>query len=189
MDLIRQQSEPLCADDQTASQQASVGALLGAPAAEGGGTPRMVIPGESFPESGEKYEAVLVNRKARVIAHPLPKPDGVAYAAITDYLNCTFPFNPNDLPIFFSRLSGYLDEVFFPAVDRERPLHFYKHSYSLGNSSALFGYGKQGGILSFSGEACALVRNWAGLVELLRDKLGGHISRWDGAADDYEGVH
>lgn len=45
------------------------------------------------------------------------------------------------------------------------------------------------GILSLSGEACHLVSNWKRLISLLRDGLGGQISRWDGAVDDYTGAH
>jgi phage replication initiation protein len=156
--------------------------------------PPLVIRGESldqdgFPDSGERYQLVAKNGRAVLISHPLPKPDGIAYAAITDYLNCTFPFNSSDLTKFFIQIFTYLGERFTPEADRRRPLHFYSNSYSLGNSSALFGYGPQGGILSFSGEACHIVRDWKELIVFLRDRLGGRISRWDGAVDDFEGIH
>lgn len=154
----------------------------------------MVIRGESllvsgFPDSGEDYQLASKNGRAILIAHPLPKPDGVPYAAITDYLNCTFPFNHNDLAQFFIQLFACLGERFAPATELDRPLHFYPYSYSLGNSSAKFAYGRQGGILSFPGEACHLVPEWQDLIILLRDRLDGRISRWDGAVDDFAGIH
>jgi phage replication initiation protein len=157
-------------------------------------SPPLVIRGESleeskFPYSGENYQLISENGRPVLIAHPQPKPDGVPFAAITDYLNCTFPYSPNDDIRFFSRLFSCLGERFAPAVDRGRPLHFYDDSYSLGNSSAVFGHGRQGGILSLSGEACHLVPDWKELIAFLKDDLGGRISRWDGAVDDYKGIH
>jgi phage replication initiation protein len=173
---------------------APASALSGAAAAEGGGIPPLVIRGESlvedkFPDSGENYTLGSKNGRPVLIAHPLPKPDGVPYAAITDYLNCTFPFNSGDLTKLFVQVFACLGERFAPATDLGRPLHFYPDSYSLGGSSAKFAYGRQGGILSLPGEACHLVPDWNDLIILLRDKLGGRISRWDGAVDDFDGVH
>lgn len=158
--------------------------------------PPLVKRGESllisgFPDSGENYRLAAKNGRAILIAHPLPKPDGVSYAAITDYLNCTFPFNSSDLAQFFVQLFVYLGERFAPATDLKRPLHFYANSFSLGNSSAKFAYGGQGGtaILSLPGEACHLVPNWDDLIAFIKDRLGGRITRWDGAVDDYIGEH
>lgn len=188
------QPEHLDADGQTADSGARLTAREGGSRTTDGGIPPLVIRGESleeskFPDSGEKYQLVSENGKAVLIAHPLPKPDGVPYSAITDYLNCTFPHNPSDNTRFFSRLFSCLGDRFAPAIERGRPLHFYADSYSLGTSSALFAHGRQGGILSLSGEACHLVPDWKELIVLLRDELGGHVSRWDGAVDDFHGVH
>lgn len=146
---------------------------------------------DSFPDCGERYQVSSKNGRPLLIAHPLPKPDGVSYSAITDYLNCSFPFNPKDIAIFFSQLLACLGEQFAPATDRSRPLHFYPTSFSLGNSSGVFAYGGQGGtgLLSLPGEACHLVPNWNTLITLIKDKLGGRITRWDGAVDDYAGIH
>ena len=172
-----------------------------APARKGGASvvgaaasPPLVIRGESlekntYPDGGESYILVSDGRRNFLEAHPQPKPDGVAYAAITDYLNCTFPFNPCDLTQVFMQLEVCLGKNFFPAVDRGRPLHFYEHSFSLGVSSGIFAFGKQGGMLSLSGEACHLVPDWETLIVLVRDRLAGRISRWDGAVDDYSGIH
>jgi phage replication initiation protein len=109
----------------------------------------LVIRGESFnksgfPDSGKSYELVSENGRPVLLAHPLSKPDGVSYAAITDYLNCTFAFNSSDLTRFFVQIFDCLGDHFAPAVERGRPLHFYPHSYSLGNSSAIFAQGPQG---------------------------------------------
>lgn len=194
MDTLNSQLDHSHAVEPADSPKVHAPACKGGVCTSGGGHPPLVIRGESFinsdfPESGERYELISENRRSVLLAHPLPKPDGVAYAAITDWLNCTFPFQPSDLTRFFTQLFACLGERFAPAIDRDRPFNFYETSYSLGQSSAFFAYGRQGGILSFSGESCHLVPNWPELVVFLRDKLGARISRWDGAVDDFSGVH
>jgi phage replication initiation protein len=195
MDTFKSQSIELLNSVEQASPTRHVHALSGVPCAESAALiPPLVIRGESFsesgfPDSGERYELVSEKGRPTLLAHPLPKPDGVAYAAFTDYLNCTFPFKSSDLTRFFMQLFACLGERFAPATERKGPLHFYPTSYSLGNSSALFGYGPQGAILSLSGEACHLVPDWPAFVVFLRDKLGARISRWDGAVDDFTGTH
>jgi phage replication initiation protein len=188
------QREDLVEDGQTASPAARLTAREGGSRTADGGIPPLVIRGESlsesgFPDSGESYKLVSKNGRPTLLAHPLPKPDGIPYAAITDYLNCTFQFNSSDLGRLFVQIFACLGERFAPAVERGRPLHFYPCSYSLGSSSAIFAYGPQGGILSLPGEACNLVPDWQELIILLRDKLCSRISRWDGAVDDYVGTH
>ena len=188
------QPAALRADEQTASSAARLTAREGGSRTADGGIPPLVIRGESFsedsfPDSGESYELVAENGRPVLLSHPLPKPDGIPYAAITDYLNFTFPFTSSELSRFFVQLFGCLGSRFAPAVDRGRPQHFYENSFSLGDSSALFAFGRQGGYLSLSGEACHLVPDWNELILFVRDRLHGRISRWDGAVDDYEGVH
>jgi phage replication initiation protein len=178
-----------------ASPTAAVYAREGGARAEGEAfSPPLVIRGESllegeFPDSGESYHFEAKNGRPVLISNPLPKPNGVAYAAITDYFNCTFPFKTTDLSQFFVQVFNCLGDRFAPAVEQGRPLHFYPTSFKLGNSSAIFAYGPQGGILSLSGEACHLVPDWTDLITFTRDKLGARISRWDGAVDDYDGIH
>lgn len=178
-----------------ANPTASANARKGDARAEGEALcPPLVIRGESleentYPEGGESYKLVTDGRRCYLEAHPQPKPDGVAYAAITDYLNTTFPFNPCDLTQVLMQLEACLGQNFTPADNRLRPLHFYENSYSLGVSSGIFAFGKQGGMLSLSGEACHLVPDWEKLIVLVRDTLAGRISRWDGAVDDYYGTH
>jgi phage replication initiation protein len=55
----------------------------------------------------------------------------------------------------------------------------------------MFALGGQRGtaLLSIPGEGCTFISDWEALKCLLRDELSGKITRWDGAADDYEGQH
>ena len=69
-------------------------------------TPGGVIPGESFqneetPGGGERYDLVSIGGRGRIIAHPQPLPESPAEGAITDFLNCTFPFliSPQPQPV------------------------------------------------------------------------------------------
>jgi phage replication initiation protein len=113
--------------------------------------------------------------------------DSHPYAAITDFLNCTFKFSSSDpLEALFSVLFGVLGEKFAPAIDRQRGLHGYQKSFQLGDSSAIFAIGGQAGTayLSLPGAACALIADWVPVVSYLRD-----TTRWDGAVDDYLGTH
>lgn len=91
------QSKQLLTDGIAASPTALAAAREGDACAEGGGLPRLVIRGESLegqtnPDNGDRYQLVSKGGHAHLISHPLPKVDGVAFAAITDYLNCTFHF-------------------------------------------------------------------------------------------------
>lgn len=160
--------------------------------------PRLVTRGESFEvhetvgDDGETYCIVIQNGRAKAIHIPKPKSDGVSDAAIVDYLNCTFRFEPNsDLTRFFSNLLPTLGSAFAPAVDRGISKYNYKRSFKLGNSSAIFAYGGNNdtGFLSFSGTSCHQIPDWPRLVDYLQNELNAHITRWDGAYDDFEGIH
>ena len=177
--------------------------------AEGGAdapAPRRVIRGESSsppqttasdsPESPPSENLALYatgNGRAKFVLIPQPKLDGQPDAAITDYLNCTFPFEIGTpgLTAWFTELHAVLGDAFTPVTTRTGGLHGYQHSYRLGDSRALFAHGGQRGtaLLSLPGEACAQVPDWSRLVTWLRDELGARITRWDGAVDDYEGLH
>lgn len=195
MTISQLQSNEVLTGNAQASPKATAIALLGDARASGEAkSPPLVIRGESFqsgtfPDCGESYELVSKNGRPVIISHPLPKPDVAPYSAITDYLNCTFPFKKENLSGLFLQLYLFLGERFTPAIELAGPLHFYPRSFKLGSSSAKFAYGNQGGIISLSGEACHLVPDWEKLIILLRDRLGGRISRWDGAVDDYQGAH
>ena len=114
------------------------------------------------------------------------------YAAITDFLNCTFRFSSTEpLEGLFKVMFAVLGEKFAPAVDRQRGLHGYHKSFQLGDSSAIFAIGGQAGTayLSLPGAACALIADWRPVVSYLRDTLSANVTRWDGAVDDYSGAH
>jgi phage replication initiation protein len=59
----------------------------------------------------------------------------------------------------------------------------------VGRPSSLVGGSAKLPSCRFRGEACSHVSEWLSLTELLRNDLGGQITRWDGAADDFEGLH
>ena len=158
--------------------------------------PRLVIRGESYindidPNGGEKYELYSKNSKLACITTPLPKIHCDPYAAITDFLNCTFPFVPTELTSLFQDLFICLGKRFSPAINRDKGLHGWKNSYQLGSTKTFFAHGGQNGtgFLSIPGEACHMVDSWPNLVNLIRDKYHGKITRWDGAVDDFEGKH
>ena len=114
------------------------------------------------------------------------------YAAITDYLNCTFKFSSSDpIEALFGVLFGVLGVKFAPAIDRQCGFHGYKRSFQLGDSSAIFAIGGQAGtaMLSLPGAACAIISDWHALALYLRDTLKANVTRWDGAVDDYTGSH
>ncbi|MDP3324215.1 MAG: replication initiation factor domain-containing protein, partial [Hydrogenophaga sp.] len=158
--------------------------------------PRLVIRGESLnikfhEDSGESYELSSVNGKPVLISTPLPKSDGEPYAAITDFLNCTFSFKEHDYDELVFDLINCLGHSFSPLSNRFRGLHGWEHSIQLGESKTFLAYGGQNNtaFLSIPGEACHTVPSWAKLVKLLRDKLKAKITRWDGAVDDFNGLH
>lgn len=163
--------------------------------------PRLVMRGESLGEvvegvdiSGEAL-VLLVGRgdSTRLMTLPLPKVDGNPFAAITDYLNVSFPFTGPDNTVtnFLTLLRSRIGDSLGGLSDRGRGLHGYLRSFVFDNGKAMFAYGGQAGTAFFSlpGEACALIPDWHGLVELVRDELKGRITRWDGAVDDYEGQY
>jgi phage replication initiation protein len=161
--------------------------------------PRLVIRGESFNNKsnntdktdGEKHELFSSKGKPLVISTPLPKTDGEPYSAITDFLNCTFPFKEHQLDSVVLGLIECLGNQFSPIKNRFKGLHGWEHSIQLGETKTFFGYGGQNNtaFLSIPGEACHMVPSWHKLIILIRDKYQGKITRWDGAVDDYEGKH
>jgi len=158
--------------------------------------PRLVIRGESFNNNpndndGESHELFSVRGKPLVISTPLPKVDGEPYAAITDFLNCTFPFNEFYFDSVMFDLLDCLGESFAPIKNRFKGLHGWENSIQLGNTKTFFAYGGQNNtaFLSIPGDACHMVPSWSKLATLIGEKYKGKITRWDGAVDDYEGLH
>lgn len=119
-----------------------------------------------------------------------------AYAAITDWLNFTFPFEAGQdrVGALLKRFMAVLGRKFAPAVARATGKHNYEQSYEFGEGlKAFFCYGgahqRGTALVTLSGAACAVVADWRALVALGRDELRGRITRWDGAVDDYAGLH
>jgi phage replication initiation protein len=146
------------------------------------------------PETGE-ISLVCPTGQAFGVCKLIPiSPDGVhPYAAITDYLNCTFKFDPDEesLASLFQELFDLLGDKFAPAVDRLRGLHRYKRSFQLGETSALLCIGGQAGtvLVSLPGAACSLVQDWPAVIDYFHNRRNARITRWDGAVDDYSGLH
>ena len=132
------------------------------------------------------------NNKSKLVYIPLAKPDGEPLAALTDYLNTTFPYNPTQENIIqlvqYFRL--FLGEAFASLHERKGGLHGYKTSFKIGNTDGLLAYGGQRGtvLVSLPGSACALITDWQACYHLFHDILKARISRWDGAVDVFDGI-
>ena len=162
--------------------------------------PPLVIRGKSVgasvdPTTGEE---VFLVEDARGEWIPVSGRSAVtpAYAAITDWLNFTFPFEVSQERVgaLLKRFMAVLGRKFAPAVERPIGKHNYDRSFEFGERiKAFFCFGgvyqRGTGLLSLSGTACALILDWPALVALGRDELRGRITRWDGAVDDYVGLH
>lgn len=158
--------------------------------------PRLVTRGESisdthYQDECESYEVFVRGGKPVVITTSLPLQDIEPQAAIVDYLNCSFNFEKISLQVFFSNLLPILGYSFAPAIDRQKGIYGYTHSFQLGQSAGIFAYGgnRGTGFLSLSGECCHRIADWPRLVDFLSINLGAHITRWDGAYDDFQGIH
>jgi len=114
---------------------------------------------------------------------------------LTDWVDFTFPLEHSRYAIngFFRSLIEIVGDSFAPLTERGKGINGWGRSYSLGNSFCIFAIGGQRGraLLSFSGKTCAQIQHstWPILIELIRDQYEGRITRWDGAADDHEGIH
>lgn len=163
-----------------------------------GESPGVVIPGESLSvsknlDSSESHELVAIGKRAVLIAHPIASESTPGFAAITDYLNCTFPFdlNKHSLAKFVKDFANVAGGQFIKCTSRGKGLNGYEKSFELADDGAKFCYGGQRGtaLLMLPGKVCHTIPDWQKLVELLRDQYLARITRWDGAVDDFEGVH
>lgn len=172
------------------------GGDLEAAALPGKEVPRLVTRGESFqeqPYAGETFErfAIGYRGKSKLVSTPIAKPDGEPLAALTDYLNTTFSFNPTQENIIqlvaYFRL--FLGVSFGCLQERKGGLHGYKTSFDIGTSSGMLAYGGQRGtaLVSLPGSACALIGDWGACYHLFSEILEGRITRWDGAVDMFDG--
>ena len=142
------------------------------PSAAAGGLPPTVIRGESsnpHPDRGETD----------------PR------AAFTDFLNVTYPLNGSEDPLgdFLDSFYSVAGPLFGRFEDRGRGIHRWERSFAAGGAMFAFGGQRDRALLSLSGDGCALVEDWDALTVWLRDWCDARITRWDGAVDDYEGLH
>jgi phage replication initiation protein len=161
-------------------------------------SPGVVIPGERLsgsrqPDTSESHEMVAQGNRAVLLAHPIPSEATPSYAAITDYLNCTFTLKSETFSqfTFFDDLANAAGAHFRNVRNRGKGMNGYEKSFDLGDDGAKFCIGGQRNtaLLMLPGKVCHTVTDWPALVELLRDRYGARITRWDGAVDDFEGAH
>ena len=155
--------------------------------------PRTVIRGESS-HTLTRYRK-LKNGVSIPIDVPIPRAGVSETAALTDWLNITFPLSHTHEAVgtFFKEFNKVTGERFWSVIERPGGLHGWKRSYKLGETTAMFAIGGQNGtaFLSLPGEACALFTQqaWLDLTHLMNSKYQGKITRWDGAVDDFKGLH
>lgn len=159
--------------------------------------PRGVIRGERFPFDnpcpGERVEIHPGhNGYPRAILIPLPKEEGEPCAALTDYLNTTFPFIPSEANIIHlvRNFRLLLGDAFGSLQERRGGLHGYRTSFTIGETGALLAFGGQRdtAFVSLPGTACGRIDDWHQCCHLFRDIMPGRITRWDGAVDVFDGV-
>lgn len=158
--------------------------------------PRLVIRGESLEEntySGETFKLYAGGYKnqVKVIYTPKTKEDGEPLAALTDYLNTTFPFisSPENVHELKNHFAFFLGEAFDTLQERRGGLHGYKTSFDIGKTGGMLAYGGQRGtaLVSLPGSACAQITDWYACYHLFNEILKGRITRWDGAVDVFDG--
>jgi phage replication initiation protein len=158
--------------------------------------PRLVTRGERFaednPSHGESFALLAgYNGNAKLVYTPIAKEDGEPLAALTDYLNTTFPFNPtqDNIVQLVHQFRLFLGEEFGSLQERRGGLHGYKKSFDMGKTGGMLAFGGQRGtaLVSLPGSACALITDWDSCYHLFHEVLTGRITRWDGAVDVFEG--
>jgi phage replication initiation protein len=153
-------------------------------AAAGGAPPPYGNTGGKSPSRPGKGESPHPDQEKGQIA-----PD----AAFTDYLNVTYGIAGQQDPFgyFLDAFPSVAGDLFGGFEDRGRGFFGYDRSFGSEFGGAIFAYGgqRETALLSIPGEGCALVRDWDSLGVWLRDWLDARITRWDGAADDFEGLH
>lgn len=126
---------------------------------------------------------------------PAPLESVPAFTAVTDYLSCTFLLQ-NDP----GAIRGFIDEfahvagVRFGSLEPRRGgLDGFERSFTIGDTKGLFAIGGQRGraYLKLSGYTCGLIdqTRWFALRKLLEHRYAARITRWDGAVDEYRGLH
>ncbi|WP_157735717.1 replication initiation factor domain-containing protein [Granulosicoccus antarcticus] len=165
--------------------------------------PQATIDGDAFPRTVIRGESSQTRTEYRFLRDgtpipidiPVPRPGVSKNAALTDWLNVTFPLTntPESLSEFFKEFNQITGERFWSVIERPGGLHGWKRSYKFGDTSAMFAIGGQNGtaFISLPGEACALFtrRAWLDFTHLMNTQYKGKITRWDGAVDDFGGEH
>ena len=107
--------------------------------------PGVVIPGERLSESqitdgSESFALEIHGKRVKAIAHPIPSASSPGYAAITDYLNCSFKFKYDSFKLanFFNDLAEIAGEQFRFILNRGKGMNGYESSYELGHDGAKF---------------------------------------------------
>ena len=198
---------PSHTDSCTASAPSSPEELAGPTAAarmaqpedgsSGPDSPRLVIRGESSHEGQADGDHIRLRRLANGMGGiefvPQSRQESAPYAALTDWLNVTFPFpgGADAVGTFFGRFGEAVGGIFGGMTDQGRGKYGYTQSFVFDRGGVLFAVGAQRGtaLISIPGEGCAFVADWDPVVALFRDELRGRITRWDGAVDDFEGTH
>lgn len=167
------------------------------PPAAGDASPPLLIGGERYttedPITGEKCLVIPVNgfKECRLV--PLPDLAAHPYAAITDWLNFTFPTSVFDGQVDRAMLAvlEILGPQFMPAVEFKTGRHKYERAFALGETSGFFAIGgnRDTAMVSLSGGCCALIGDWAQLAEQAQHRLKARVTLWHGAVDDFLGVH
>lgn len=159
-------------------------------------SPRLVIRGESSEQDTSSYreervEMRAVGGRAQAFAIPVPSTSAHPHSALTDYLNITFPFTEDRLPSFVADWRRFFGESFGGLKERGRGLHGYRRSFIFDCGGVVVAVGGQRGtaFVSLPGEGCARVPCWESARTFFSDVLKGRITRWDGAVDDFDGVH
>lgn len=121
-------------------------------------------------------------------------PAGAPVPVRTDYLTVTAPVPSGDVDVRASLIAivaAGSGGAFGDPEDTGRGMLGYERCvrWSHGGAVACWGGQRDTVMISLPGDACSLVEDWPRLVASLRDALGGRITRWDGAADDYDGAH
>jgi phage replication initiation protein len=141
--------------------------------------------------AGDSPRTVIRGESAGNGTHQRPSAEPVRL--LTDWINLSFPFDPEEGSVerFIQVFAEATAERFGGMTDRGRGLHGYSTSYQLDRGGVLFAYGGQRNtaFLSLSSEGCALIADWQRFIYLGRNQLAGRITRWDGAVDDFTGMH
>ena len=98
-------------------------------------SPRTVIRGERLTSTHKEGDSKEI---AQTIPAPVPKRDAEPQAALTDYLNTTFPFVSSEENIInlVKEFRFMLGDAFGSLKQRNGGLHGYKFSFDVGNTSA-----------------------------------------------------